>query len=144
MISPPISIQKNVSGLEQSRSPLLFLELLIYYSTYKRKNNRRLGFVKSQAFFIRGRRGKMIINPIKKRREEKGLTQVDLALLVGVSQIYISQFETGGLVPSDIHVKNITEILGISPETLNKELHQFYEDRRKELKKRMEERQDNA
>ena len=39
----------------------------------------------------------MIINPIKKRREEKGLTQVDLALLVGVSQVYISQFETGGL-----------------------------------------------
>lgn len=79
----------------------------------------------------------MIINPIKKRREEKGLTQVDLALLVGVSQVYISQFETGGLVPSNIHAKKITEILGISPETLNKELHQFYEARRKELKKRI-------
>ena len=86
----------------------------------------------------------MIINPIKKRREEKKLTQVDLALLVGVSQIYISQFETGGLVPSNVHIKKITEILGISPETLNKELHQFYENRRKELKKRMEESQDNA
>jgi len=81
----------------------------------------------------------MIINPIKKRREEKGLTQVDLALLVGVSQVYISQFETGGLVPSEIQTKKITEILGIGPETLNKELHQFYEDRRRELKKRMEE-----
>ena len=33
----------------------------------------------------------MIINPIKKRREEKGLTQAELALLVGVSQIYIPQ-----------------------------------------------------
>ena len=86
----------------------------------------------------------MIINPIKKRREEKKLTQVDLALLVGVSQIYISQFETGGLVPSNVHINKITEILGISPETLNKELHQFYENRRKELKKRMEESQDNA
>jgi len=81
----------------------------------------------------------MIINPIKKRREEKGLTQVDLALLVGVSQIYISQFETGGLIPSESHTKKITEILGISPETLNKELHQFYEERKKELKKRIEE-----
>jgi len=86
----------------------------------------------------------MIINPIKKRREEKGLTQVDLALLVGVSQVYISQFETGGLIPSEIQTKKITEILGIGPETLNKELHQFYEDRRKELKKRIEERQDNT
>jgi len=81
----------------------------------------------------------MIINPIKKRREEKGLTQVDLALLAGVSQMYISHFETGGLIPSESHIKRITEILGISPGTLNKELHQFYETRRKELKKRMEE-----
>jgi transcriptional regulator with XRE-family HTH domain len=81
----------------------------------------------------------MIINPIKKRREEKKLTQVDLALLVGVSQVYISQFETGGIVPSNIHIKKVTEILGIGPGTLNKELRQFYEDRKKELKKRIEE-----
>ncbi|MBA7592194.1 hypothetical protein ES708_34372 [subsurface metagenome] len=82
----------------------------------------------------------MIINPIKKRRKEKGLTQVDLALLVGVSQIYISQYETGGLIPSVKHAKKITEILGIIPETLDEELHQFYEARRKELEKKMEER----
>jgi len=81
----------------------------------------------------------MIINPIKKRRKEKGLTQVDLALLIGVSQVHISQFETGGLIPSEKQTKKIIEILGISPETLNKELHQFYEDRKKELRKRIEE-----
>jgi len=86
----------------------------------------------------------MIINPIKKRREEKGLTQVDLALMLGVSQMYISHFETGGLIPSKSHIKKISKILGINPETLNKELHQFYEDRRKELEKKIEERQDNA
>ena len=80
----------------------------------------------------------MIINPIKKRREEKGLTQVDLALLLGISQMHISHFETGGLIPSESQTKKIAEILGIGPETLNKELHQFYEDRRKELKKRKE------
>ena len=64
-----------------------------------------------------------MINPIKKRREEKRLTQADLALLVGVSQVYISQFETGGLNPPESQTKKITEILGISPETLNKELY---------------------
>jgi predicted transcriptional regulator len=80
----------------------------------------------------------MIINPIKKRRVEKGLTQVDLALMVGISQMYISHFETGGLVPSESNVKKITEILGINPETLDKELHQFYEARRGELEKKME------
>jgi len=81
----------------------------------------------------------MIINPIKKRRVEKSLTQAELAILLGVSQVYISQFETGGLTPSDSQTKKITEILGISPETLNKELHQFCEARKKELKKRIEE-----
>ena len=81
----------------------------------------------------------MIMNPIKKRREEKGLTQVDLALLVGVSQMYISHYETGGLTPSKKHVEKITKILGISPETLDKELHQFYEARKKELEKKIEE-----
>ncbi len=86
----------------------------------------------------------MIVNPIKKRRVEKGLTQADLSLLIGVSQVYISQFETGGLTPSESQTKKITEILGISPETLDKELHQFYEARKKELEKKIEERQDNA
>ena len=86
----------------------------------------------------------MTINPIKRRREEKGLTQVDLAILVGVSQMHISHFETGGLIPSKSQLKKITEILGIGPETLNKELHQFYEARRKELKKRIERAKNNA
>ena len=86
----------------------------------------------------------MIINPIKKKRKEKRLIQVDLALLVGVSQVYISQFETGGLTPSEKQTKEIAKILGIDPETLNKELRQFYEDRRKELKKRMERKQESA
>ncbi|MBA7556137.1 hypothetical protein ES705_48835 [subsurface metagenome] len=86
----------------------------------------------------------MAINPIKRKREEKGLTQVELALLMGVSQIYISQFETGGIFPSRKHIKRITQILGISPETLDKELHQFYEARRKELEKKIEEDQDST
>jgi len=86
----------------------------------------------------------MVINPIKKRREEKGLTQVDLAIMLGVSQIYISQYETGGLVPSKRHAKRITEILGISPEDLDKELHQFYEARKKELEEKVERAKNNT
>ncbi|GAH20819.1 unnamed protein product [marine sediment metagenome] len=62
-----------------------------------------------------------------------------MALLIGVSQVHISQFETGGLISSEIQTKKITEILDIGPGTLNKELHQFYEARKKELKKRIEE-----
>ena len=84
------------------------------------------------------------INPIRKRREEKRLTQSDLALLVGVSQPTISQFEIGGVIPSEVQIRKVTEILGIGPGTLNKELRQFYEDRKKELRKRIEENYDNT
>ena len=72
------------------------------------------------------------------------MTQSDLALLVGVSQPAISQFEIGGVILSETQIRKITEILGISPETLNKELRQFYEARKKELKKRIEKGQGNA
>jgi len=84
------------------------------------------------------------VNPIRKRREEKRLTQSDMVLLVGVSQPTISQFEIGGVIFSEIQIKKITEILGISPETLNKGLRQFYEARKKELKRRIEEGRENA
>ena len=79
----------------------------------------------------------MVTNPIKKRREEKGLTQANLALLLDISQIYISQFETGGLIPSESQIKKITEILDLDKETFNKELSQFYQAKKKELKKQI-------
>ncbi|GAJ12712.1 unnamed protein product, partial [marine sediment metagenome] len=50
----------------------------------------------------------------------------------------------GGVIPSESQIKKITEILGIGPGTLNKELRQFYEARKRELKKRIEEGQGNA
>lgn len=86
----------------------------------------------------------MIINPIKKSREEKGLTQANLALLLDITQIYISQFETGGLVPSKNRIKKIAEILGLDEETFNKELSQFYQAKKEELRKQIRERQDNT
>lgn len=63
---------------------------------------------------------------------------MDLALLIGVFHIHISQFETGGLIPSESQIKEIAKILGIDKDTLNKELHQFYEAKKKELEKRIE------
>ena len=77
------------------------------------------------------------INPIKKRRKERGLTQVDMALLIGVSQVHISQFETGGLIPHEAQIKEVAKILGLDQKMLNKELYQFYEDKKRELRKRI-------
>ena len=82
----------------------------------------------------------MIINPIKKRRKEKGLTQAGLALLLDITQIYISQYEIGGLVPSKKMIKKIVEILDLDEETFNKELSQFYQAKKKELRKQIKER----
>ncbi|MBA7559971.1 XRE family transcriptional regulator [Candidatus Atribacteria bacterium 1244-E10-H5-B2] len=82
----------------------------------------------------------MVINPIKKRREGKGLTQANLALLLDITQIYVSQFETGGLVPSKKQIKKLVEILDLDEETFNKELSQFYQAKKKELKKQIKER----
>ena len=82
----------------------------------------------------------MIMNPIKKRREEKGLTQANLALLLGISQIYVSQFETGGLVPSKKLAKKLVEILDLDEETFNKELSQYYQAKKEELRKQIKER----
>ena len=82
----------------------------------------------------------MIINPIKKRREEKLLLQKELAYLTEVSQVYIPQFETGELVPSKNQIRKIAEILYVDKETLNKELSQFYQAKKEELKKQIKER----
>jgi len=49
-----------------------------------------------------------------------------------------------GFPPSEKQIKEISKILGLDPETLNKELRQFYEDRKKELRKRIERKQESA
>jgi len=119
---------------------------VVYYSIFQIKTIEGLATVRSQAFLLRGK-NKIInnsINPIKKRKGEKRLTQSELAFLGEISQPTISQFEIGGVVPSEVQIRKITEILGIGPGTLNKELHQFYEDKKKELKKRIEGEQGNA
>jgi len=51
-----------------------------------------------------------MINPIKKRREEKGLIQIEMALLIGVSQVYISHFEIGSLITYEAQIKGIVRI----------------------------------
>jgi len=52
----------------------------------------------------------------------------------------VEQFETGGLSLSESQIKKIVDILGRDEETFNKELSQFYQTKKKELKKQIEER----
>lgn len=78
-----------------------------------------------------------MINPIKKYRGEKSLTQVDLALLVSVSQVFISQWETGGLIPSEQQLRKLAKALDIDPDRLREELMNFHEDKKRGLEKRL-------
>ena len=60
---------------------------------------------------------------------------MNMAFLIGVSQVNISHFETGGLVPSKNHIKKIVDALDLDEETFNKEFSQFYQTKKKKLKK---------
>jgi transcriptional regulator with XRE-family HTH domain len=59
---------------------------------------------------------------LKKRRCGKNLSQVDLAAASGVADSYISRLEKGDRMPSLDVVFRVSKALGISPETLVKEI----------------------
>ena len=55
---------------------------------------------------------------LRARRIEAGLTQVDLAKRLGVSQPSVAQLETGEYVPSLDIVDRVAKALRVPPETL--------------------------
>lgn len=73
-------------------------------------------------------------NPITKLREEKGLTQRDLAILLEVSAALVSQLEVGALAPSERMLSRIANIFQINVERLDRELVSFYKERKEEVK----------
>ena len=52
------------------------------------------------------------MNELKKIREQKGLTQSDLASLTGISQPHIASIESGKLLPNNSTRRKIEKILG--------------------------------
>ncbi len=57
---------------------------------------------------------------IKKRREENGMTQAELAARLGVSQGAVSQWESGATQPEIKHLVKMSEIFGCSVDELIK------------------------
>ena len=55
---------------------------------------------------------------IRKAREAKGLNQTELANLLGVSRVAITNYELGNNPPTYENVKKLSEILGISEQDL--------------------------
>jgi len=55
---------------------------------------------------------------IKKLRKEKGMTQTELANAIGISYAQIGRYETKGVQPPAEVLKNIADILSVSPDYL--------------------------
>jgi transcriptional regulator with XRE-family HTH domain len=55
---------------------------------------------------------------IRKQRRAIGLTQVKLAAALGVTQVTISQWETGATVPSWTRHRQVARVLGIDVDLL--------------------------
>ncbi|HIE43245.1 MAG TPA: XRE family transcriptional regulator [Candidatus Omnitrophica bacterium] len=72
-------------------------------------------------------------NPLKKYRERQRLRQLDLALLLGISEMSVSHWERGARTPSEEMLTKLSEILKVDLETLDRELTSFYERKREEL-----------
>ena len=58
---------------------------------------------------------------IKQIREKKGMTQKEVASLMGISQQAYGQYESGGRVPKTETVTRIAEALGVDYYTLDSE-----------------------
>lgn len=59
---------------------------------------------------------------LKLAREAKGLTQTELAEMVGVSQATIAQYELGTRFPLIVIAVNLEEVLGVTCKELVKGL----------------------
>ena len=69
-------------------------------------------------------------NPIAEHRQQKGLTQAQVSLLLNTSQPYVALWEAGGVRPTEETVKRLAAMFQIKADTLQKELDQFYETKR--------------
>ena len=59
---------------------------------------------------------------IEKKRKEKGLTQTELAFYAKMSAQDISRIENGWMKPYNGMAKRLSEVLGILPEEITKEV----------------------
>lgn len=62
--------------------------------------------------------GDIITFSVERLRKEKGLTQVELAAKLGVSQGAVSMIERGDRMPSMKMLLKLSEVLGVSIEEL--------------------------
>ena len=78
-----------------------------------------------------------MLNPLRNYREKRQLKQIDVALLLGVSELTVSHWERGARIPSQETIDKLAEILKVNPQILHQELKTFHEQKRKGLKEKL-------
>jgi len=63
---------------------------------------------------------------MRKARNQKGISQAQLAFDAGLDRSYISKLETGIYQPSISTLFAIAEVLEVSPDKLVKEVYEIY------------------
>ena len=78
-----------------------------------------------------------MMNPITRYRKEKGLTQVQLSILLNMSVPSVVFWEGGGVRPGEEATKQLAAIFHIHPDALRKELKKFGDARRQEIREKL-------
>jgi len=76
-------------------------------------------------------------NPIRRHREKQWLKQLDISLLLGVSEVTISHWERGARCPSETMILKLAELFKVEPQTLKTELMSYIEEKQKDIKHRI-------
>ncbi len=76
-------------------------------------------------------------NPIRQHREKQGLKQLDLGLLLGVSEMVVSHWERGARCPPEAMILKLAEIFKVDPETLTTELAGYLEEKQEDIRQRL-------
>jgi len=78
-----------------------------------------------------------MMNPITRYRKEKGLTQVQLSILLNMSVPSVVFWEGGGVRPGEEATKQLATLFQVQPDALRKELEEFYDARRQEIREKL-------
>ncbi|MBA7471588.1 MAG: helix-turn-helix domain-containing protein [Clostridia bacterium] len=76
-------------------------------------------------------------SPIKQHREKQGLKQLDLALLLQVSEMQVSHWERPSRIPPDRIIARLAEIFKVEAETLKQGLVSYLEEKREVLRRKV-------
>lgn len=76
-------------------------------------------------------------NPIKQHREKQGLKQLDLGLLLGVTEMIVSHWERGARCPPEAMILKLAEIFKVDPGVLKEGLVSYLEEKREVLRRKV-------